>query len=548
VNISFKKATLAILVSLSACCTSFAAGRDCSKLLLTLDTVVIRKQKYTDAKLERIDKLKSMLPLAESDEQTYKLLAKIFDEYRAYNMDSSYLYATKKFGIARRLGDSDYLADSRMNMAEVYGTTGMYKEAIESLSAVRAESLGKTYIPYYYHLYRTIYGLMSDYSISSYDKAKYMHLRDIYRDSLLSVNTPGTYLYTLIQSDGLNSSGKSLEAKELLNSCLDQNKNSEDAVRTLAYTLATAYRNLGDTANAEYYLAQSALSDLKQASKEYSALLDLSMMLYQEGDLKRAYDYMKCSMEDAAYCNARLRTIEISHIFPIVDNAYQKELERRNRQRTTAMIIEGMLALALLAALIVVFLQIRKLAKARKELQAYSENLKNANESLLDSNRSLTDANLIKAEIIQHYLDLSSIYVDKINRYRASLIKIGTYENAGALFTALRSTQFMENELKEFYDIFDETFLKLFPTFVKDFNALLNDEGKICPKVDGKLNTELRVFALIRLGVTDSEKIAQFLRCSVTTIYNYRVKVRNSALGERARIEEKVMDIGTETH
>lgn len=526
--------------------SSAARKGDAFRQLETLDSIISNKGVYTAEKMRRIDDLKRMLSLTTGDRQRYELYSKIFDEYRAFSMDSSYLYARRKQALARKMDDPESIYDSDMNLAEVYGTAGMYKEALDLLSRVPVRNLTKDYLPYYYHLYRTIYGLMGDYSISQDDKQKYLRLRDVYRDSLLLVNEKGTYLYTLIESDGLNCQGRSAEAKDMLNECLLENSNSEDAVRTLAYTLATAYKNTGDVENEKYYLALSAISDLKQASKEYSALLDLSMLLYDEGDLKRAYDYLKCSMEDAAYCNARLRTIEISKIFPIVDNAYQRELDRKKRQRSVAMMVVSLLSLALLASLIVLSLQNKKLAHARKALQSYSKKLKETNDSLRETNLSLKEANLIKTEIIEHYLDLSSIYLDKMNKYRSSLVKIGTYENSAALFNALRSTSFIENELKEFYDNFDDTFLKLFPTFVNDFNSLLSEEGRIYPKSEGRLNTELRVFALIRLGVSDSAKIAQFLRCSVTTIYNYRVKARNSALGDRSGLEEEVMGIGKE--
>jgi hypothetical protein len=526
-------------------------------LLVRLDSVVRNKQYYTDVKEQRIKQLKEMLQYCVNDEQTYKFLSKIFDEYRSFSMDSCQVYASKKMLIAKKMNLQKYLDDSNMNLAEVYMIEGMYKEALDRLNLINFKKLASYLRPYYFHLYRTTYGQMSDYSLTNNDRQIYLKKVNMYRDSLLSVNKKGTYLYSMILADGLIANNRPKEAVLILKKCMIDYK-SDDALCLLAYTISLAYNKLNDADSEEYYLAISAIADIKRASKEYYSLLELSKLLFDKNDLVRAYNYLKCSMEDAAYCNARLRTIEVSKIFPIVEKAHQQKLAKKEHQRYIAIVFVSILLIVLSIVLLFLYKQMKKLSSARKHLQKSAEGLhllnveqtklnealQLSNIKLGEMNVSLVEANNIKEECISHYMDLCSIYIDKMNDYRHSLISIAKKENnAQALFNKLKSTQFIEKELADFYYHFDATFLRLFPTFVHDFNELLLEDGRIYPKEEGRLNTELRIFALIRLGITDSTKIAIFLRYSVTTIYNYRVKVRNLAKGDRNELETKVMNI-----
>jgi cell division protein FtsB len=202
----------------------------------------------------------------------------------------------------------------------------------------------------------------------------------------------------------------------------------------------------------------------------------------------------------------------------------------------------SLLSIFLLVALFYIYRQMKKVARARKELSASNEQLKALNIELQVLNNDLSETVHIKEEYIGRYMDLCLNYIDKMDKYRRSLSKIAEHESLEKLYSAIKSTQFLENELKEFYADFDNTFLLLFPTFVKDFNKLLT--GELLPKAGERMNTELRIFALIRLGITDSHKIAHFLRYSVTTIFNYRTRIRNISVGDRNDLEKKVMQIG----
>ena len=523
--------------------------KDTHALLRELDRIIENRQVYGDAKEARIAELRKLLSSASSDEQRYGFCGKLFDEYRAYNMDSSYVYAKRKLELAQRLGKQDYLDDSAMNMAEFMGVTGMYKEALEVLGRINRNRLEDYLISYYYHLYRTLYGLMGDYAVTEKEKNEYYRITDLYRDSLLQANASDTLAHVLVMADKYTVHARYDEAISLLSDYSNHASLDEHAKAMLAYTLAEACRLKGDKSGEKYYLALSAIADLKSAVREYVSLRKLASLVYEEGDIDRAYNYLKCSLEDATLCNARLRTLEISQVFPIIDQAYQMKTNKQKRELKVSLICISLLSVFLLIAVFFVYKQMKKVAVARREvlntnalLQELNEELHASNSQLKETNHALAETNYIKEEYIGRYMDQCSTYLDKMDLYRRSLNKIAATGKVDELYKAIKTSQFIENELKDFYANFDLTFLQLFPNFVEEFNALLTDP--LQPKPGDLLNTELRIFALIRLGITDSTKIAQFLRYSVTTIYNYRTRVRNRAAGEREEFENKVMRIG----
>ncbi|WP_321015507.1 DUF6377 domain-containing protein [Bacteroides sp.] len=518
-------------------------------LLREIDGIIKNRQTYGAEKEARIADLKKLLVEAASDEQRYGFCGRLFDEYRAYNLDSSFVYAQRKEELAHRLNKLDYLDDSAMNMAEVMGTTGMYKEALELLGKIDKKTLPDYLYGYYYHLYRTIYGLMGDYAVTEKAKKEYYRMTDLYRDSLLQINASDSLGHALVMADKCIVHARYDEAIDMLMEYYSKPSLDDHAQAMITYTISEGYRLKGDKQGQKHYLALSAIADLKSAVKEYVSLRKLASLVYEEGDIDRAYNYLKCSLEDATLCNARLRTLEILQVFPIIDQAYQLKTKRQQQEMKVSLICISLLSVFLLVAIFFVYKQMKKVAAARREvidtntlLQELNEELHDSNSQLKEMNHTLSEANYIKEEYIGRYMDQCSTYLDKMDLYRRSLNKIAAAGRVEELYKAIKSSQFLDEELKEFYANFDVTFLQLFPSFVEDFNALLTEPMQ--PKPGELLNTELRIFALIRLGITDSTKIAQFLRYSVTTIYNYRTRVRNKAVGERDEFEAKVMQIG----
>jgi len=244
------------------------------------------------------------------------------------------------------------------------------------------------------------------------------------------------------------------------------------------------------------------------------------------------------------FCNARLRTHEISLMMPIIDKAYQHQTRTKQQILTISTIVVSVLSLFLLIAIWRVYRQMKKLAMARKELAQVNDHLSDLNERLLENNDSLTEANVIKEEYIVKYMDQCSLYIDKMDEYRRNLQKIVNSGKMEDLLLRIKSKTFIEDEVAEFYLNFDKTFVQLFPNFIEKLNKLLIPSEQIHPKAGQILNLELRIYALIRLGINDSVKIAAFLRCSANTIYNYRTRNRNNAVVHRDSFEEQVMQIG----
>lgn len=539
------------LCTICMCRLHAADSSRADSLLLKLDLAIKERPIYMEQKELKLVELKRLLHRQIPDEERFAILGTLLDEYRSFNTDSALHMAEEREQIAIRLGNREYIDNARMNKADVLGMTGMYKEVMDLMRNIHIDRLPVDIHPYYYHIYRTVYGLMADYAVTAYEKKLYTELTDKYRDSLLLVNKDNLLIHTLIQSDQYNVRNEYDKAIRLLTDYLALQKDYEHDVAICAYTLSESYRLKGDKEKEKEYLIVSAMADMKTAVREYISLRKLAVLLYQEGDIERAYSYVKICMEDAAACNARLRKLEILEIFPIINDAYQQKTEKQQEQMKWALVSISLLSLFLLLAIFYVYKQMKKVAAARREVIDANKRLKELNDELHLSNAQLKEANhsiaensYLKEEYIGRYMDQCSVYLEKMDNYRRSLGKIAATGNVEELYKTIKSSKFIEGELKEFYTNFDNTFLQLFPTFVEDFNALLADDEQISLKAGERMNTELRIFALIRLGITDSVKIAQFLRYSVTTIYNYRTKVRNKAAGDRDLLEQEVMTIG----
>ena len=520
------------------------ASNDIDSLLKVLDKTVDNYQFYSNQKEEQLNKLKDLLKYTSSDSQRYQICGKLYDEYKIYKSDSALTYARKKLEIAEKLNDSRSLMDARLNLSAIMGITGMYKESMDMLSTVNVNKFPELKA-YYFHIYRTVYGFMANFAVSTQEKRQYDKITDTYRDSLLVFNPSGSSTHIMVRSDQLIVNKKYDEALKLLLGYFPKNNNLHEKA-IIAYSIALAYNGKKERETEKHWLAISAIYDLESATKSYISLRNLAFLLYEDGDVDRAYRYMKRSLDDALFCNARLRTYEISKMMPIIDNAYQHQTETRQHLMMITIIIVSILSLLLMIAIFFVYRQMKKLTIARLNLSTVNKQLNELNSELKGTNRTLSDSNLIKEEYIGRYMDQCSEYIDKLDNYRRSLTKTASTGKVEDLFQAIKSKQFIEDELTEFYTNFDITFLQLFPNFVEEFKKLLVDDN-LQLKHEQLLNTELRVYALIRLGISDSVKISHFLRCSLSTIYNCRTKYRNKAIGLRDEFEERIMLIGTNT-
>lgn len=502
------------------------------RILEQLDQTISRKEEFQHHKEAVISQIKQRLTYAADHTERYKLCGELFNLYLHYQADSASHYIRRKayYNSLRPLPERD--TEIAINRAEVRGVMGMYNEALAELQAVNPHKLTSPNREYYYFTIRACYGWMADNTVDPHVKQTYLEKTELYRDSLLEILPPGNDR-SIVLAEKMILSGQADQAIPILNNVLTSLLDMQEKAYAY-YTLSLAYEAKKDTDMEIYYLAQTALIDLNASVREYAALQKLARLVYLQGDPERAYNYVSCSMKDAVACNARLRFLEVTEFYPIIDKAYSdKKAQEKRLERILTLSITG-LAVCLILLAFYLYHGLRKLSLMRK-------NLSKSNKELVALNQQLQQTGKIKEVYIARYLDRCVSYLDKLEQYRRSLEKLAMASRIEDLFKAIRSADFLREERKNFYNEFDKSFLELFPNFIHDFNNLLNEDGKIEPKSGEILNTELRIFALIRLGVTDANRIAHFLGCSLATVYNYRSKIRNKAKGDKDNFEQEVM-------
>lgn len=520
-------------------------------LMNELDKVIDNRDRYLSIKESRLQHMHDRLDSVTDDKFRFEILSELFNEYLPFNADSAYRITVELETIAHRLGDSAKVVNAIYNRANIHTTTGMYNEALALIGSINTDRIPDYLRPYHYHTKRTIYGLLADFATFEPERERYKDLTDRYRDSLLLVNNPGTLPYALISADKFNVDGYPEKGISILREYMDSHNLTDHERAICAWTLSESYGLTGDHENQKEQLIISSISDLMSSVREYVSLRQLALLLYEEGDLDHAYRLMSIAIDDAAKCNARLRIIELNRFYPAINEIYIETVRSQQRALVHTIIIITFLSLILVILLVYMRKQMKRIARARHDIEEAYEKLNDLNHQLRAYNVKLQEANNTIAEnselkevYIGRYMDQCMDYIEKLDHYRKSMGKLINTGKIAELTRLVKSSDLIDDELKQFYEQFDHTFLSLFPDFVQDFNRLLMPHEAIVPKREGSLNTELRIFALIRLGIQDSDKIAKFLRYSLTTIYNYRTKVRNKAVGDRNKLEQQVMKIG----
>lgn len=508
-------------------------------------------------KVSKIVEIRKMLETPRiSDEQRYDINLSLYNEYKTYLSDSAIYYARENMQIAEALNNAIWKYEAKLNLTSLYIIAGMFIEAIDILKSINIKELDSNWLQVkYYDCYKQLY---SFYSINNPYTRIYNEKSKLYRDSLLNVLDKSSNHYKIVYAEKLHDEAHLDEAGKILLDMLKETNSDTHEKAVLAYALANIYKVESNIALQKHYYAISAICDIKNAIKENASLQALASVLYETGEVEGAYKCIKSSMEDAMFCNARLRTYEVSQIFPIIDSAYQENVAKQKSELQLFLLLLSVLSLFLLIAIIYVYRQMKRIARIRKEvyrtnvklnelnndLQSTIRQLNSVNKQLSDVNIELSEANQIKEAYIGHFLDLCSTYIDKLESYQNTLRKKAADKKLEELYKILKSRDMIDNELKELYENFDNIFLHLYPNFVEDFNSLLLEEERFQLKHNELLNVELRIFALIRLGITDSSKIANFLHYSANTIYSYRTRVRNKSAVPRDQFENMVMKIG----
>ena len=512
---------LFVLLSLILGLAVTAGAQNLETLLQRLDQVVEGKERYNREKEERINGIRSSLSGVKQEDR-YGIYDALYREYAKYNLDSALYYAREKAAIAL---DKETLEQSLMELADIYTNAGEYRQAEELLDGVTSRSAT------YYHALHTLYSAMGSTSVIEERSVEYATLKDRYRDSLISKLPSNDVGYIFSMSEKLNEKGDHYAAISLLTNHYNDPLTSENDKAILDYSLAISYKGLGNRDKAKWHYAASAISDIRTPVKEYRSLQELSYMLYEDGDLSRAYRYIRCAMEDVRSSNTLVRSLEFYPFLSTIGKAYEKNIEYRNK-------VQLMLMIFLLLLLVLLVLAVAVTMRQRQQISR-------VNESLKEVNRKLQETGCLKDEFLYQYMEQAAAGMDRMESYRRRILLAYRKYGADKLASQLEEPLDTEAEQRDFYNNFDQTFLHIFPTFVEDVNSLLKPQQQLEPKPGRLMNTELRILALIRLGVTDNVKMAHFLRASLSTIYNYRSKLRNAALGDQAAFEQQVAKIGT---
>jgi hypothetical protein len=512
-----------------------------------LNDALKNKQKYVLLKEERILNFKKIKSDDLSKEQEYNYNKTLYTEYQKFNSDSAILYVKKNLLIASELQNPALSDLAKLQLANLYSSSGKYRESESILKSINKKTLVKSLLPNYYVVYREFFEHYNANSVSRY----YIEQIGKYRDSLLGVINPTTINFKISQIQKNIFDKKFTIALKQLSVLLKDTKEEDSQYAMITYLFGKIYEAENQLELRKKYYALSATADIINANKDNASLQELALVFYEIGDVDMAYKLTQSAIEDALYCNVQFRTLLMSEIYSIINTAYLEREAQRKTELQLYLILISLLSGFLIMAIIYVYRQMKKVSRIRGELFITSQKLAELNKDITETNSQLqernaqlSESNHVKEEYIAHFFSLCSSYINKLENYRVILNKKAALKQFDEIYRMLKSTTLVEKELEELYENFDVIFLNLYPTFVKDFNVLLLDEEQIVLKQGELLNTELRIFALIRLGITDSVKIAAFLRYSLSTIYNYRTKARNKAAVSRNDFEEAVMKIG----
>lgn len=516
------------------------ASQSIPTLLKQMDHLLQEREIFVTQKEHKLDSLKHQLALSKSLDDKYKLSTKLIEEYKSYICDSALKYIDNSWEIAMLTKENNRLNEVKLQKANLLTTIGLYHETFDILDDIHANELPSELLKQYYHCCEQAYYHMSNYASNSFYENVYKQKCQLYIDSLLNIPLARDNGRIRLLARKLYYEGNGKKAQELLRNVL---KSHTFGTHGYAIITATLSGMVSSDEEKKKLLLLSAMSDIMSAVKENTSLRKLAVELFKEGDIERAYHYCNISMSDANFYNARLRSLEIAQIQPIIENAYQQEIKKQQRRLKVCLI-----AITILFCTLTVFSRLlqkqnKKLNIVKMKLQQSNRELSELNESLLTLNASLSESNKVKEEYVNRFMSLCASNIANLKQYQSVIYSKILTNKIGELKTLVNSTEFIEIEVKQFYQNFDEAFLNIYPNFIIEFNQLLKTEERISLPQGKKLPPELRIFALIRLGITDTEKIAKFLQYSINTVYSYRTKIKNKAIN-KADFDTKISIIG----
>lgn len=527
------KRILCFLIFVISSLFQLYAVKENDSLLGVLDRVIANRQGYTNKKKTSINDLKlkrlRILKYGSSD-TLIQLNTEIISQYQSFICDSAEKYINENIEVARKLKKRELYLESRLQLAFIYSVSGLFVQANDIYRTINYNTL-PDYLKALYCWNRIrYYENLINYTDDKKFSNEYFIKKEVYRDAVMRILYKKSDEYLKEWAVKLENKDDAKDAIPILLRIFKKQYPESHGYAMMAMGLARAYRLVNNSTLEEKYLILAAMTDIKLAVKENEALLTLAVNIYHKGDIDRAYNYVKVALDDALFYNSRFRNTVISRIHPIIENTYLYRLEKQKRNLRFYFILTSLFVIALIITLYFAFMQTRAVSRARK-------NLKDMNEKLISLNKNLDEANLIKEKYVGYFMNQCAVYINKLDEYRKFVNRKVKAKQIDDLYKS--SSRPFERELEELYANFDKAFLKLYPNFVEEFNLLLNPENRYKLEKE-QLNTEVRIFALIRLGITDVGQIAAFLHYSIQTIYNYKSKVKRMSSLDGNMFEERV--------
>ena len=490
--------------------------------LNTLDNEIKNRNTYKNSLKEKIDSLKNQLNLTAQSKKDIELLLEIGNAYVAFNNDSAIAYFHQ--GHIKSINENnDSLATiMTLKLSTYLPLAGFNSEANDKYSSIDTTTIAPSLKELYYESGKQLYSYIAAFYNEYNDiNQKWQTKSDSSHLGLLNTIDKNSNKYKVNMGEWYLNKKDYSKAKAILEDALTSINKEDKLYARATHTLATIALNEGNENEYIYYLAESAIADIKSSTLEVVSIQELSAKLLKTGDIKRAYSYSIIAQENAVECKARMRMAQVAEVMSIIEEAHSAEIKDRNRLINIVIISIIVLALILLFALIYLYRDTKRLNKMRN-------NLKIANDT--------------KEVYISQFLSLCSIYMDKLNQFSNIVNRKISAGKIDDLYKITKSGKLIEEQSKEFYEVFDNAFLNIYPTFIENVNELLQPDQQITIKDEEKLNTELRILALMRLGIDDSSRIAQMLNYSINTIYTYRNKLKNKAV-DRENFEKNIMKI-----
>lgn len=528
---------LSILIQL--CCIQISLGQIGSleekfveaEHYLELRDSIIQEKKY---RLSILTDSLSQFAREQMFEEEYRLSDILTREYESFVYDSAFHYASKSIKLAYQLNNKSKIAEAKSNLSLILLLKGLFKETIDTLETIEYQHLeGNKKIRFYTVAYRSYYDLSN--SRWGYYQPKYRELGHQFCEKIFQEGDPNSFDYLLAKALSSLISNKNDEAIFFYNKLLHEHNLNDHEQAICNCGLGIAYSRFFDNEKAKYYLLKATINDVKSATTETVAAKVLAELLHYEGSVERAYQFIEHAQNDANFFGSHARRLEISYIKPDIEAAMLNKVEQEKNVMRYVAIAVVFVALLIVLFIAIVYRQLREIKKARKEALIANKNLQEVNDMLREVSR-------IKEEYVGYYFNFSSQFIEKLEAFKKAISRQLLTKQYDAIEMELKNYN-SKKERQSLFEDFDRIFLKLFPDFVNRFNQLFSEEDQIHLKDSQSLNTDLRIFALIRLGVNDNEKIASILKFSVNTIYTYKTKIKNRSIVANEDFDLKIMEI-----